>query len=420
LGNPAPQVLSVDNEVDENFTAGAVESLTHAMGRTSIEAKPRSSFALSVVTGYSAAASQTRSSFQSLFNPSLTPGRVSWYSGLSRRSSHRSFNSASTIPSVMAGPMLYSNEELVNSRESGSRLERYVPSILQPKKVRQERLWIAVQGGITQDVADILESSAGSIDVNCLDDNGWSPLITATFNNQDRIVALLLDQDGIDVSYRDTTESTASMYAHRLGHSKIKDMLEKHERSANPSRRSGNRFFIWPVRDKHREVQEKLFEIQREWDESDESDNASRYENSSQPESDIASSSRYLWLACEQGNADSVARLIAKSNVDPNSVNSRRRTPLSIAASYGHEDVVRKLLEHSEVDVTIQDVNGATALTWAASRGHLRIMNLLLSSEPATGRNQEIRCAALKLAQRKGHELIVKALTASSSQKERD
>jgi ankyrin repeat protein len=133
----------------------------------------------------------------------------------------------------------------------------------------------------------------------------------------------------------------------------------------------------------------------------------------------IARSSRHLWLACEQGNADIVARLITETKVDVNSLNPHHRTPLSIAASYGHEGVVRNLLKHSEVDVGVQDVNGATALTWAASRGHLGVVELLLSSEPATGHNQAIRCAALMLAQRNGHDSVVKALTVNLSQEEK-
>ena len=50
-------------------------------------------------------------------------------------------------------------------------------------------------------------------------------------------------------------------------------------------------------------------------------------------------------------------------NFDPNSLNSHRQIPLSMAASYGHKAVVRNLLGYSEVDIAIQDVNRATALT---------------------------------------------------------
>jgi len=403
---------------DAISTAGGLESLTQALERASMETRPRSSFALSTVTGYSTAASLTRSSIRSYFNPSLKPIRLSWYSHSPQRLSNKSFKSASTVPSEMAGPMLEPvDEELFNSRVSGSRLGRYVPSIFRKdrypqkglqvdEKVHQnereipqdeteipqdeteipkddERLLRAVQTGHTQDVADILASMTGNIDVNRLDDNGWSPLITATINGHEGIVALLLKQKGLDVSQRDTMGFTASMYAHQLGHLNIKKMFTKFEMEGKPA-------------------EEGLV--------LDDRDDLVYLEKTLHSQRAIDSSSQYLWLACEQGNVDRVAQLITKMNVDPNSLNPRRRTPLSIAASYGHENVVRTLLGYSEVDVTVRDVTGATALTWAAARGHLTILELLLSSEPLSPRNKETRWAALELAEEKGHNLIVSAL----------
>jgi hypothetical protein len=58
------------------------------------------------------------------------------------------------------------------------------------------------------------------------------------------------------------------------------------------------------------------------------------------PRPAIAGSLKDLWQACEQGNVEFVARLITKMNVDANSLNQHRRTPLSIAASHRRDVVV--------------------------------------------------------------------------------
>ena len=403
----------VNDNLDAIPTESAVESLTCALERTSMERK--SSFALSAV-------SQTRSSVRSLFYPSESIRPSSW-TKLSERSSE-SLKRASTVPSEMAPPFLERiDEELVNSRESGSRLKRYVPSMpsmfRKDKKLCNERLWIAVQAGITEEVADILASGSNTIDINRPDTNCWPPLITAAFYGHEEIVAILLDQSGIDVNFRDPIGLTASMYAHHLEHSEIEAMFKAYERSKTDNlqqKKHIRQYYHRSLQDK-----QKLRQLREKWLVVD--DDGICSEKPSQPQwrlsSVIARSSRNLWLACEQGDADAVARLITETRVDPNSPNPHHRTPLSIAASYGHESVVRYLLKYGEVDVGVQDVNGATALTWAASRGHLGVLKMLLDSEPATGHNQAIRCAALTLAQRNGHDSVVKSLTVNLSQEEK-
>lgn len=138
----------------------------------------------------------------------------------------------------MAGTMLEPiDEELANSR-----LERWV---LHPNKARQERLWIALRKGSTEDVADVLTSWIGSIDVNRPDDYGWTPLITATYHGHGGIVALLLGEKAIDVSYKDTTGYTASMYARLRGYSKIEKMFTEHK---------------WYLGERARELETKVYE----------------------------------------------------------------------------------------------------------------------------------------------------------------
>jgi hypothetical protein len=201
--------------------ATQVECLTRVLERTSIETKQRSSFCPSVAT---------RSSIRSyLKNPSLRD-RLSWHSGLSKRSSNRSHKRASTVPSEMAAPMLdLIDEELRNSRASGTRLEGHVPRRDERlKEVLQERLRIAVKAGVTEEVVSVLLSGAGIIDVNYPDDSGQTPLIVASIYGHTRIVAVLLDQSSIDVGYREPKcLFAASIYAHRTENTEIQEMLNE-------------------------------------------------------------------------------------------------------------------------------------------------------------------------------------------------
>jgi hypothetical protein len=57
-------------------------------------------------------------------------------------------------------------------------------------------------------------------------------------------------------------------------------------------------------------------------------------------------------------------------------------------------------------------------VTWAASRGHSGMIIMLLSSELANDHNHAMRCAALILAQRNQHSLVVETLQANLSQTE--
>lgn len=213
--SPEAQVLPVSEDVDGIATADAMESLTHALKRTSV-----SSLALSTVTGYSGAP-RIRSSIRSYFmNTSLRSIRLSWYSNSSQLSISKR---ASTVPSEMAGPMLEPiDEELKASRKSGLLLQGYVPN---NNNNCQKLFWIAIRENNYKRVAYYLSSWISVIDINCPDASGRSPLVAATFHNHDGVVQLLLDQTGIDVKRRCTMGFTALFYAYRLNRSKIVNLF---------------------------------------------------------------------------------------------------------------------------------------------------------------------------------------------------
>lgn len=371
----------------------SVDSLTNGLARTSLEVqgfgKKRSSFANSIKSGCSATSQWTLPSMRSfLTNPSL-----SHLSIRSIRSSNMSRRRASTVPSVMPAPMLEPiDEELINSRGLSGRLERYIP-LRKPRAIQQqdphERLRMAINTNDVEEVSNILASGRGVIDINCLDENGCTPLLEAARHGHESIIAVLLEQENIDVHRRDSRGSTALLWAQRQGHSNIADQLEAFMSSERGNRGQG---------DHHVDSGGICCEML------------------ALPPKPLnlalgsAENQRALWHACEIGDAMKVARLITDKKVDINCSNPHGRTSLSIAAAHGYHEIVSWLLEHDDVDTAVPDANGATALTWAAAQGHIRVVQLLLCHKDAASRDDTIITASMALAQKNGHTEIVEML----------
>jgi ankyrin repeat protein len=329
------------------------------------------------------------------------------------------------MPAPMLGQI---DEELENSRGLSSRLERYMPG--RRHKARQralhERLWTAVRTNRVKEVIVTLASGRGVIDINCPDENGFTPLLEAAERGHERIVAILLEscrgvtdvnctgwtgftpliaaarhghegivsvlleQENIDVHHHDSQEWTAMQWAHYQRHTNVVDQLEAH----------------------------LLYERENKGKQNCSADSGGICcEILALPPKPVdhthlpsAENQRALWHACETGNAIKVSRLVTDKKVDVNCRSPHGRTPLSIAASYGYHVIVSWLLGYDGVDTTIPDANGATALTWAASQGQIRVVQLLLCHEGAANRDETMVSASMALAQKNGHKEIVEML----------
>jgi ankyrin repeat protein len=433
-GSTDIRILPVTSNGEAIPDVDGMDSLTHGFARASLEVqasrKKRSSFAFSITSSCSATSQFTLPSMRSfLANPSLRHLSGSLISIPSLRSSNMSLRRASTVPSEMPAPMLGQiDEELENSRGLSSRLERYMPG--RRHKARQqalhERLWSAVSTNCVEDVIVILasgrgiidincpnengftplllaayqghedivkvllESGRGVIDVNCVGENGSTPLLEAAYHGYEGVVTLLLEQEHIDVHRQDSQKWTAMKWAQYHGQSSIVEQLEAYlfyEREKKGKEDPGvdmggiccEMLALPPKSPDHAFI-------------------------------GTTENQRALWRACEMGDAMKVARLITDKGVKVNCPNPHGRTPLSIAASHGYHVVVSWLLGHDGVNTSIPDANGATALTWAASQGQIRVVQLLLCHEGVAGRNDTIIAASMALAQRNGHKEIVEML----------
>lgn len=80
-----------------------------------------------------------------------------------------------------------------------------------------------------------------------------------------------------------------------------------------------------------------------------------------------------------------VAQLLAKGGVDPDSKDNSGRTPLSWAAFYGQETVVKVLLASGRVDPDSKSKHGQTPLSLATANGYKAMIKPLFAAAKAKG-----------------------------------
>ena len=124
-----------------------------------------------------------------------------------------------------------------------------------------------------------------------------------------------------------------------------------------------------------------------------------------------------LWKAAEEGDVDTVRRLLEDQSLDVDEPH-QHWTPLMKSAEEGHAEIVQLLLDRL-ADVKAANRKGRTALSFAAApsmkrsstEGHLFVLRLLVE------RGADLRCedergmTALDHAKREGRDDIVKCLS---------
>ena len=114
-----------------------------------------------------------------------------------------------------------------------------------------------------------------------------------------------------------------------------------------------------------------------------------------------------LSWAAEGGHEEMVRLLLNRKGVDPDSGDSRGRTPLYWAG--GHEGIVKLLLDRKEVNPDSRNNYNETPLMYAAQDGHEKIVKLLLDRKEVNPDSRDSR-GRTPLYWAGGHEGIVKLL----------
>ena len=86
-----------------------------------------------------------------------------------------------------------------------------------------------------------------------------------------------------------------------------------------------------------------------------------------------------LHVAADRGQGSVVDALLADARVDVNPRDGLERTPLVAAALRGRADAVSRLLADDRTEVNATDRDRQTALHWAAVLGHLGVVRLLVA-----------------------------------------
>jgi ankyrin repeat protein len=85
-----------------------------------------------------------------------------------------------------------------------------------------------------------------------------------------------------------------------------------------------------------------------------------------------------LHIAADRGQGLVIDALLADARVDVNPRDVLQRTPLVAAALAGRADAVERLLADDRTEVNAADRDRQTALHWAAVLGHLDVVRLLV------------------------------------------
>jgi ankyrin repeat protein len=104
-----------------------------------------------------------------------------------------------------------------------------------------------------------------------------------------------------------------------------------------------------------------------------------------------------LHLAALNARSAAVEALIEHPEVNVNSRNKWKSTPLSLASAKGHYACILALVKHPEIEINARaDYYGRTALIEAAKNGHLDVVELLVETgadvnlTDKTGRNNAL------------------------------
>ena len=84
-----------------------------------------------------------------------------------------------------------------------------------------------------------------------------------------------------------------------------------------------------------------------------------------------------LFLACENGSAMMIEKLLAAGEDANSVVLTHGETALMMAARSGNVDAVKMLLDHGAKVNAKEDLDGTTALMWAADENHAAVIRLL-------------------------------------------
>eukprot|EP00903_Cladosiphon_okamuranus_P012099 g11354.t1 len=206
--------------------------------------------------------------------------------------------------------------------------------------------------------------SRGSIDVNQLNEGGWTPLIVAAMRGSSRVARILLDR-GADVSITEDRGNTALHLCSANGHLSVAVDLMKAGADLEVKASDGWTPLHLAARGGYSEVTAALIEA------------------GACVDCRIPTGATPLYLAAWKGHWDTVRNLL-HAGANPLAMDTIDRDapiPLDVAAGKGHSEVVHELLQQVGIKGCGGDSGGVDALCAAAVKAqHLGIMAMLTNA----------------------------------------
>lgn len=230
-------------------------------------------------------------------------------------------------------------------------------------KINQELYDAAVKG----DYNAALSAIQNQAEVNCTNDEGWTPLAAAAMHRHIEIVKLLIDR-GANINSRSNLGWTPLAEAGSRGFGDIIKLLLDNGADVNNKNNKG-----WtPL---HEVIAQRNSDNNRE--------NSEIVELFIKAGADVSYAKNDGWTPLAEAarrNHIKTAQLLLGKGAEVNSKNENGWTPLAEATDQGHIEMVKLLLE-SGADVNCRNNDGWTPLAEAAKGNNVTIVQLLLQNK---------------------------------------
>ncbi|KAG2002368.1 ankyrin repeat domain-containing protein 50 [Coprinopsis cinerea AmutBmut pab1-1] len=291
--------------------------------------------------------------------------------------------------------------------------------------------WTALQRASLlghEDVVNELLQFHG-IDVNATNSNGWTAFMIAAFVGHERIVNRLLQVYDIDINAVANEDATALTFASDQGHDgAVGQLLQFHGIDINAVDTRGATALMCAADQGHDGVVSQI--LQREdLNVNAQSDSGwtalmcasdggrdgvvsqllQRQDLNVNAQNDSGWTA--LMCASDRGHAGVVSRLMLRDDLHVDAQSDSGWTALMCASDGGHDEVVGRLMQRRDLNVNAQNDSGWTALMWASDGGHDGVISQLLQREDLNpNARSDSGWTALMWAAYKGHDGAVSRL----------
>ncbi|XP_059151252.1 uncharacterized protein LOC131937670 [Physella acuta] len=260
------------------------------------------------------------------------------------------------------------------------------------------------------------------VEVNLVQQDGWSALMFASKFGHKKIVELLI-KHGANVACVDRSGRDALMIASEFGHDTTVQLLLKHGADVTRCKRVGWNAFMLASKNGHNAILERLLESGADINQSNligqnalllaaEFGHDKTVELLIQKGADITYTLANGWnafLYASRFNNYKTVDVLLKNKADVSHCNDEGCDALAIASFYGYNNILKILLKHgANVKPAKKDV--WSALMRACCNGHNSTVEILLEHKADVNYVNEKQCTSLMIASNYGYNEMIDLL----------